>query len=367
MRVGEPIDRRIPWVRAVHDLDEARAIGSPGPKLRALRRAGEKLGQELREGARVICTRTMNNVTAVYPTKYAFNKAVPLPVPFVMLMHRCLLVQVLAEGEVRNILFNPTDAEGARRTPYFRKLIDAAGEGPSRLLSKRFPSIEEQIAELGIAPEEIDVVAFDHFHVQDLRSLPQRFPNALLLAPRVEWKDWDDLHPLQRMFFIEDGKLGFPEDRVVQYDADLRLGDGAMILRTPGHTTGNQTLFCNAEQGVFGCSENGTSADNWAPFESKIIGLRRYARHYEVEVILNSNTPELAGEQYTSMILELAMVDRVPEAPAFAQMFPSSEVTPSALSPGITPSMIFKRRDSGTLQRGRRAAKKSTAAATASA
>jgi hypothetical protein len=71
-------------------------------------------------------------------------------------------------------------------------------------------------------------------------------------------------------------------------------------------------------------------------------------------VVLNSNTPELAGEQYTSMMLELAMVDRVPGSPSFAQMFPSSEVTPSAISPGIVPSMIFKKRDSGTLQKTRR-------------
>jgi glyoxylase-like metal-dependent hydrolase (beta-lactamase superfamily II) len=343
MKTGEPIDPRIPWVRVLHDLDEARAIGSPGPKLRALRRAGEKLGDELRSGAHVVSVRTMNNVTAVYPTKYAFNKAVILPVPFVFLMHRCLLVQVLAEGELRNILFNPTDAQGARKTPYFRKLIEATGERASRMISKEWPPIEEQLRAMGIGPEEIDVVAFDHFHVQDLRALPRRFPNALLLAPRREWEDWDDIHPLQRMFFIEDGKLGFPEDRVVVFDADLRLGDGCVLLQTPGHTTGNQTLFAHAEQ-----------------------GLARYARHYEIEVVLNSNTPELAGEQYTSMILELAMVDRVPDAPAFAQMFPSSEVTPSAIAPGIVPSMIFEKRESGTLQRGRREAARSTTAASSS-
>ena len=32
-----------------------------------------------------------------------------------------------------------------------------------------------------------------------------------------------------------------------------------MLIRTPGHTSGNQTLFIHTEQGVWGISENGTA------------------------------------------------------------------------------------------------------------
>ena len=39
------------------------------------------------------------------------------------------------------------------------------------------------------------------------------------------------------------------------------------------------------------------------------------------------------------MVLERTIVDRVNRAPAFVQMFPSSEVTPSALSPGLKPTI----------------------------
>ena len=66
--------------------------------------------------------------------------------------------------------------------------------------------------------------------------------------------------------------------------------------------------------------------------------------------MLNSNTPELAAEQYNSMTLEHAVVDRAENAASFAQMFPSSEVTPSLFAPGLSPSLIFGERDSGTLQ-----------------
>ena len=53
---------------------------------------------------------------------------------------------------------------------------------------------------------------------------------------------------------------------------------------------------------------------------------------------------------YAMSLLERAIVDRVPEAPAFVQMFPSSEVTPSPLAPGVRPSMVFGDRDSGTVR-----------------
>lgn len=376
MRVGDPIDTRIPWVRRIEDLEAARSVTVHGHRLREIRRAAEALGDDLREGPKVVCVRTLPLRTLLYPTKHAFNGAVPLPVPFVVMFHRCLLVQVLADGEVRNILWNPTDTEASKQTPFFRKLIDRYGELLSdRILTKQAGTVESQLAKLGLTPADIDVVAFDHFHTQDLRPLlgtvepdaegsrlPARFPNAYLLAPRREWEDWDDLHPMQRAWFISEGKQGVPQDRVVLFDDDVRLGDGCVILRTPGHTTGNQTIFCAGDEGVFGCSENGTSADNWSPHESRLPGVRGYARHYEVEVLLNSNTPELGAEQYTSMVLERSVVDRVADHPAFVQMFPSSEVTPSPIAPGIRPTMVFGERTSGTLQRDRTPARVETTA-----
>jgi hypothetical protein len=368
-RLGDPIDKRIPWVRRIDALEEARAVGSAGPRLTALRRAGERLGAALRNGPRVVSVRTLPLRTVLYPMKHAFNGAVPLPFPFILFYHRCLLVQVLSDGRIRNVLWNPTDTEASKQTPFFKNLIDKFGERAANLLSTEAGTVESQLAKLGLSPGEIDLIAFDHFHTQDLRPalgtvapdaegnrLPARFPNAYLLAPKREWHDWDDLHPLQRTWFVADGKRGVPADRVVLFDADVALGDGCLVLRTHGHTTGNHTIFCHTDGGVFGCSENGTSADNWSPHESRIPGLRRYVKHYGLEVVLNSNTPELGAEQYTSMILERTVVDRVPDRPAFVQMFPSSEVVPSAIAPGVRPSMVFHHRTSGTVQLDRPAA-----------
>jgi glyoxylase-like metal-dependent hydrolase (beta-lactamase superfamily II) len=360
MKLGKPCDDRLPWIRIIEDLRQARAHSVPGVRLEALRKAGRALGDSLRGGPRVVGVKTLDNATLPYPTRFAFNGVVPLPWPMVIMTHRTLLVQIQTEDGVKSVLFNPTDAERSSNAPFFAKLrarINKVAPFAERLLTRDFASLEDQLRTVGIEPGDIDVIAFDHFHTQDLRhtlgsdTTAARFPNALLLAPRREWEDWDALHPMQRAWFIEDGKKGVPADRVVLTDDDLALGEGCLLLQTPGHTTGNQTLFVHGEDGVFGCSENGTSADSYSPHASPIPGLKRFAKYYELEVVLNANTPELGGEQYISMILERSIVDPAKGRPDFVQMFPSSEVTATALAPRISPAMVFKHKDSGRFAR----------------
>lgn len=331
------------------ELDMAWQVSGHGPKLAAVRRGGEALRERLVRAPRVISVRSLPIATLGYPTKYAYWGAPLSPAPFVIMTHRCLLVQFMQRGEVKTLLFNPTDGVAARKTPFLERSIRMVGDYVAfNWLSKSFDTLEHQLAAVGVTPDSVDYVAFDHFHTQDLRGLlgtidashAVRFPNAKLLAPRVEWDDWDDLHPMQRAWFVADGKRGVRTDRVVLTDGDLELGDGVCLVRTPGHTSGNQTLFFNTSDGIWGTSENGTSADNWCPHESRIKGLARAARMQDLDVILNANTPEGGALQYTSMILEKTVVDRLNRAPGFVQMFPSSEVTPSPIAPGLGPTVV---------------------------
>ena len=359
LRLGDPPHDALPWVSTIDLLDEARAEACAGAKLRAIRYAAEELGDALRAGPQVIAVRTIPVSDLVYPTKFAFQGAAGVPWPFVKLQHRCLFIQVRAGESTKNILFNPTDRESSRETPYFKRLLARVGR-LEEWLARPFVPVEEALAKLGVRPADIDLIAFDHFHTQDLRvtlgttrgdglrpALSARFENAYLLAPRREWEDWDQLHPMQRAWFIEDGKHDVIEERVIFTDRDLALGEGCALVRTPGHTSGNQTLFVHARDGVFGCSENATCVDGWSPYESRIPGLRSFAREYDLEVVMNANTPELAAEQYTSMVLERSVVDRLTRAPAFVQMFPSSEIVPSALAPGLAPSVVLTERIHG--------------------
>jgi glyoxylase-like metal-dependent hydrolase (beta-lactamase superfamily II) len=349
----------IPGAERVTDLDQAWREPHKGTQLRAVRRSAEQLRDKFVSGSRCVAVRTLPLTRLAYPTRYAFWAAAITPAPFVIMTHRCVLVQFFQKGDLKTLLFNPTDVDASRATPFFARMIEQLGQGITERIAKRYDRIEDQLARLGLTPEDIDYVAFDHFHTQDLRGLlgtsdgsrQARFPNAKLLAPKKEWDDWDDLHPVQRAWFVRDGKLGVRAENIVFTDADLMLGDGVMLLRTPGHTSGNQTLFLNTQSGVWGISENGTCADNWSPIDSRIRGLSYMCKKQDLDVVLNANTPELGAMQYTSMILERTVVDRVRRAPAFVQMFPSSEVTPSVLAPGVTPTLIHHEISHGEIAR----------------
>ena len=354
-RLGDPLDGRVPFIRRILDLDRSWSVSRTGARQTEVERAARAFGDALRAGPKVVSVRTLATSDAPYPVRFAFNGAVPTLAPGAMLVisNRSLLVQVNTEDGPKNVLFNPTDGPANAATPFYERVAKNTPGLFRRAFEPKPNRCAERLAALGLSPADIDVIAFDHFHTQDLRPLlgapgvPARFPNAYLLAPRAEWEDWDDLPMMQRAWFVPDGKKGVPHDRVVLTDADLSVGEGLALLRTPGHTIGNQTLFAHADRGVFGCSENGTSADNWSPHHSRIRGMKRAAELLGLDVILNANTPELSAEQYTSMLLERAVVDRATENDAFYQMFPSSEVTRSWLAPHIRPTLTFGEITSG--------------------
>ncbi len=342
---------------ALDTLDEAWTLRGHGRRCAAVLEGSKALRTHLDAMPMASAVRTLPLTSLVYPSRFAFFGAQLSLAPYVPLTHRCLLVQFERDGRRLNLLFNPTDIEASRRAPYFAGLIARFGERASSWLQKRFDPLEDQLRALGVPPGDIDYLAFDHMHTQDLRALMgtadgrrrARFPNATLLCPKAEWDDWDQLHPLQKPWWIVDGKEGVDTSRITLTERDMQLGDGVMLLRTPGHTIGNQTLFVKTDRGVWGVSENGTCADAWSPRASSIAGVAAAAKSTGVEVLMNANTPEYGADQYTSMLLEKALVDRVPHNEEFVQMFPSSEVTPGLIAPGLGPSYQFGRVEHGTV------------------
>lgn len=339
-------------MQTIHDLDAAWAEPSSGKRLELLTRAGVALHDLIKKGPRVVSVRTFPLTTLPYPSTYAFAGAARSPAPFVILTHRAMLVQYFDGSDLRNLLFNPSDVERARETPYFKSLAKRFAL-VEPMVAKKFPPLHEQLNTAGVSPSSIDWIAFDHFHTQDLRrilgSADGSYPNAKLLAPACEWNDWDNLHPLQRPWFVKDGKAGIDPARVQLTSSDLRLGEGVYLLRTPGHTSGNQTLFVHTDSGIWGTSENGTAADSWSPLDSQVNGVRAHAQSMGLDLLMNANTLEHAAAQMCSMALERAVVDRYKRAPAFVQMFPSSEVTPHPFAPGLKPTVVFNAIEHGSV------------------
>jgi hypothetical protein len=345
---------KIPSLRRLSELDAARAETSPASRLDELRAAAKRLQERLRERGPALAVRTFDIGTFPYPAEYGFQGAARSPAPYVMLRNRMQLVQVAHEGSHLNILVNPSDAARARAAPFFAKQIERYGElMTTKVLSTIHGTVAGALAAAGVAPEDIDFVTFDHLHVQDLRGLlgtespepghsrptPPLLPNAKLLVQPEELRTLAAPHPLQRPWYVPGGADSVPRDRFVVLDGDYAIGDGGLaIIRTPGHTEGNQTLVIHTATGLWTISENGVAVESYVPEHSEIPGLRTYSRYWDTEVILNANTREQSLEQYTSMIVEKTLADPTPDRPEFPQFLPSSELVKSRLAPGLAPT-----------------------------
>lgn len=347
------------------DLDAAWAERGAGARLAAVRAGARRLRDRLAARGPAIAVRTADLVTFPYPTEFALQGAArslapDLPLapslpaaPYVMMRNRVQLVQVACDGELVNILVNPSDPERSLAAPYFARQLERFGALVSRrLLSTVHGDVAGALASWGVAPEDIDYVTFDHLHVQDLRGLlgttepepgraaptPALLPNARLLAQRDELQILAGLHPLQRDWFVADALRGVPADRIVALDGDVAIGAGFALVRTPGHTEGNHTPAIVTDRGVWTISENGVCCDAYAPESSRIPGLRRWARDAQVEVVLNSNTRERSLDQYTSMVLEKTLAHPAADRPEFPQHLSSSEMVASPLAPALAPT-----------------------------
>jgi N-acyl homoserine lactone hydrolase len=99
---------------------------------------------------------------------------------------------------------------------------------------KKPKTLVGQLAELGIKPADIKAVAVSHSHPDHIGNV-ELFPQAMLFVQKAEY-DWP-------------GELGVPrfkaEHPVTKLEGDHDVfGDGSVvIISTPGHTPGHQSLL----------------------------------------------------------------------------------------------------------------------------
>lgn len=348
---------RDPFLRGIDHFRDARTHAQPLDRLRAVRRAAERLHEELSSAPPVDYFRSAALVRVPYPTKYALRDACSVPTPFVHIVNRVFVVQTRFRGETKTLLLSPSDIERNAATPFFAKLRTSMGRlAPlgERLIAPKLATVEERLAELGIAPERVDYLSYDHLHTQDLRrwlgtgSDRGVFPNAKLLVMRQEWQSALGLLPTQADWYCPHGLEGVDPSRVVLLDGDTMLGDSLAIVATPGHTEGNHSFVTRTPEGIFVTSENGVGPDAYDPLASRIPGLAAWARRTGSEVVLNGNTLESSVDQYISMVAEKTIAGRSKRAPDFSGVLCSSELDAYWAFPGITPTFSY-----GDLEFGR--------------
>jgi len=296
---------------------------------------------------------TCDLVTLPYPTRMGLFRASRAIAPFVAITNRMLVIRwTETDGRRRVLLFEPSDVELGRNTPYFAAL---AAKFPAVLRSftvREHDTVPGHLRRLGIAPEEVDFLMFDHLHTQDLRrwvgttgpqtdlgaTVQATFPNARVIVQRDELIAMADLHPLQRPWYQPATFADVDPARFLAIEGSTVLAPGVAVIATPGHVLGNQTLLLNTSTGIWASSENVIAAECLTPQHSRLPGIARWSRTWGQEVVLNANTLESTAEQYNSLVLEKTLVDVSQRDPRFLQFFPSSELTPHWMNPGTRPT-----------------------------
>ncbi len=345
---------------------ELHAEPQPGAQLQRVQGAARKFRQWFSGTGMPDWVGTFDLSTLPYPTKFGLWRAALSPTPFLTLTHRMLVVRWRdPDGRPRTLLFEPTDTELARRTPYFARLSASTPDIFERLFARPRGDVIGHLRRIGIDPASVDWITFDHLHTQDVRrwvgtavpapdispGAPVRplLPNARLIVQRAELESLRSLHPLQLPWYQPQAYTDLRSEGILAIDGDVLLGPGVALIATPGHTIGNHTLVLNTSTGIWASSENVIAAECLTPEHSRIPGVRRYAQNWAQEVILNANTLEDTASQYNSCVLEKTIVDKSRLDPRFVQFLPSSELTRNALSPGTSPTFAHLGVFHGTL------------------
>jgi hypothetical protein len=345
----------VEWLAPLRDLSL-----DPGAALARVPSCAKDFRAEFRATGTPDSVDTYDLITLPYPTRFGLWRASMSPAPFVSITNRMLIVRwAEADGQRRTLLFEPSDVELGTNTPYFAHLAERTPDFITERLVQRRGDVLTHLRTAGIDPAEVDYLAFDHLHTQDVRrwigtTTPQpnlgatepvepAFPNARLLVQRPELTALDHLHPLQQPWYQPDTYRDLRTEAISPVDGDILLGPGVALVATPGHTTGNQTLFLNTSTGIWASSENAIATECLVPQHSKLPGVRRWSEYWGQGVVVNANTIETIAAQYNSLILERSIVDMSQRDDRFPQFFPSSELTRRWTNPGTAPTFVHER------------------------
>lgn len=116
-------------------------------------------------------------------------------------------------------------------------------------------SVTDQLAEVGLKPDDIGRVAISHTHGDHIGNVAL-FPHSTIVMQRAEY-DW--IHSangpndnVNQLMALARNLLGTPKNlQLIDGDTDV-FGDGSVtLLSTPGHTPGHQSLLVHLKNSGF--------------------------------------------------------------------------------------------------------------------
>jgi hypothetical protein len=321
------------------------APGGVGARLRATKAAAEVFRREFAATGTPTYAESFDLSSIPYPTRFGLWRASDISAEFMNFRIRMFVVQWTGKGgQRRTLLFDASDGPLDSNTPYFSDLFRSRPKEEVRKIVKVHHTPLEHLEAVGIAPEDVDYLAYDHLHTQDVRHWlgtvrPQDdispdapvnpiFPNAKLIVQRSEWESLSDLHPFQLPWYQPTTYSDVPAHKIIAIDGDVLLGPGVALLLTGGHAAGNMSLCLNTDTGIWTFSENAVAAEMVTPEHSEIPGVAAWAKQWHQEVVINANTIESAADQYNSLVLEKYVADFSAVDSRFRQFFPTAELVP---------------------------------------
>jgi glyoxylase-like metal-dependent hydrolase (beta-lactamase superfamily II) len=130
-------------------------------------------------------------------------------------------------------------------------------DGGDRSWQERFAVRREEtllggLAELGIAPADIDLIVHTHLHFDhaggNTQAGQRRFPKARHLVQRQELYDANHPHERSRASYLQEDLE--PVERAGAFellDGEAEILPGLRVVPLPGHTLGQQGVFLESE------------------------------------------------------------------------------------------------------------------------
>jgi N-acyl homoserine lactone hydrolase len=179
-------------------------------------------------------------------------------------------------------------------------------------------TLASQLRELKVAPDDIQHVAFSHFHADHVGNA-NLFSAATLYLQASEYA---------AAFGPEPSKFGYQpalydqlrNNPVKKLGGDFDVfGDGSIvILSTPGHTPGHQSLLVRLPKrgALILTGDLVHFADNW---ENKRVPLRNFDREQSAQSM--QRIAQLQDEQHAELWInhDKAQSDRLPKAPEYIE------------------------------------------------
>lgn len=115
-------------------------------------------------------------------------------------------------------------------------------------------AVHEQLAKLGIAPEDIDKIIFTHLHWDHCFNL-EKFQTAELVASKKEYDFAHNPIPFYWGSYEYPPATGltppFADRKFTLTEGEVEVEPGIVIFPTPGHSPGHVAVSVNTEDGPY--------------------------------------------------------------------------------------------------------------------